>query len=122
MALGFVQIPLSARQIVSCAPLERIVPCNLDVRMAPAQGAYGSSHGGQGATSGFAGGYGQGQSSKYQGSSGYSQGGLYSAPQRGGRGETSHFYAGVLLCFWDLVCAVLCGRQSRAGVAITFHF
>jgi hypothetical protein len=87
MALSFVQILLSARQIVSSAPLERIVFCSLDVWMAPVQGAYGGSHGGQGATSGFAGGYGQGQSSKYQGSSGYSQGGLYSAPQRGGRGE-----------------------------------
>ena len=112
MALGFVQIPLSARQIVLCAPLERIVPCNLDVRMAPAQGAYGGSHGGQGATSGFAGGYGQGQSSKYQGSSGYSQGGLYSAPQRGGRGEISHCYAGVLRCSWDLVQSYVVDRAE----------
>ena len=45
-----------------------------------------ASYGGQGASSGFTGGYGQGQSSKYQGA-GYGQGGMYSAPQRGGRGE-----------------------------------
>ncbi len=48
-----------------------------------------ASYGGQGATSGFGGGYGQAQSSKYQGGGYGGQGGMYSAPQRGGRGVSS---------------------------------
>ncbi len=81
---------LGVRHIASSAPPGRNNKCSLVLWMAPFQGAYGGSQGGQGATSGFAGGYGQGQSSKYQGGGGYSQGGLYSAPQRGGRGDALH--------------------------------
>ena len=51
-------------------------------------------YGGQGATSGFGGGYGQGQSSKYQGGA-YNQGGAYPGPQRGGRGR--HAWWSILL-------------------------
>ena len=60
-------------------------------------------YGGQGATSGFGGGYGQGQSSKYQGGA-YNQGGAYPAPQRGGRGR--HAWCSLLLsCPADLLAA-----------------
>ena len=60
-------------------------------------------YGGQGATSGFGGGYGQGQSSKYQGGA-YNQGGAYPAPQRGGRGM--HAWCSILLiCPADLPAA-----------------